>query len=58
MNIVLFQLAWQTVRTRKAAFAGCFITMICAQLLVTACAVLLESGARARPADGGAATQP
>ncbi|MFE9409417.1 FtsX-like permease family protein [Streptomyces sp. NPDC006704] len=53
MSTVLFQLDWQTVRTRRTAFAGCFVAMICAQTLVTACAVLLQSGARAPSAEGG-----
>ncbi|MFI6682792.1 FtsX-like permease family protein [Streptomyces sp. NPDC050485] len=53
MSTVLFQLAWQTVRTRRTAFAGCFVAMICAQTLVAACAVLLQSGARAPSAQGG-----
>ncbi|MEV0266551.1 FtsX-like permease family protein [Streptomyces sp. NPDC050617] len=51
--MALLQLAWWTVRSRRTDFAGSFVAMVCAQALVTACAVLLESGARAGAAAGG-----
>ncbi len=50
---MLVSLAWSTVRFRKTSFTGSFVAMTCAQLLVMACAALLESGARAAPAQGG-----
>ncbi|WP_242585126.1 hypothetical protein [Streptomyces sp. MST-110588] len=52
---MLFPLAWQTIRARRVTFAGSFVAMTCAQTLVTACAVLVDAGARARPEQGGAA---
>lgn len=39
-------LAWSTLRTRKGAFAGAFVALMCAAALVTACGVLLETGLR------------
>ncbi|MEV0275603.1 FtsX-like permease family protein [Streptomyces sp. NPDC050610] len=51
--MALLRLAWWTVRSRRTDFVGSFIAMVCAQALVTACAVLLESGARAGAATGG-----
>ncbi|MFE7120468.1 FtsX-like permease family protein [Streptomyces sp. NPDC057654] len=51
--MALLQLAWWTVRSRRTDFIGSFVAMVCAQALVTACAVLLESGARAGAAAGG-----
>ncbi|MFH8981077.1 FtsX-like permease family protein [Streptomyces varsoviensis] len=51
--MALLQLAWWTVRSRRTDFVGSFVAMVCAQALVTACAVLLESGARAGAATGG-----
>ncbi|MFF4403955.1 FtsX-like permease family protein [Streptomyces sp. NPDC001262] len=50
---MLLRLAWWTVRFRKVSFAGSYVAMVCAQALVTACAVLLESGSRAGAGDGG-----
>lgn len=40
-------LAWQTVRTRKAGFAGAFTALSFALALTLACGVLLESALRA-----------
>ncbi|KAA6213502.1 ABC transporter permease [Streptomyces albofaciens JCM 4342] len=51
---MLLPLAWWTIRTRKVSFAGSFVTMLCALILTTACAVLLDAGAGASPAQGGA----
>ncbi|WKK26614.1 ABC transporter permease [Streptomyces olivoreticuli] len=51
--MTLLQLAWQTVRARKVSFAGSFTAMVCAQALITACAVLLESGNRTPAGQGG-----
>ncbi|MFD8788398.1 FtsX-like permease family protein [Kitasatospora sp. NPDC059599] len=39
-------LAWQTVRARKAGFAGAFTALAFALALTTACGVLLESALR------------
>ncbi|REE97746.1 ABC transporter permease [Thermomonospora umbrina] len=39
-------LALATLRTRKAAFAGSFLALLCAAALVAACGVLLETGLR------------
>ncbi|MFJ3712632.1 FtsX-like permease family protein [Streptomyces sp. NPDC090053] len=47
-------MAWWTIRTRKVSFAGSFVAMLCAQVLITACGVLLDAGGRATPAQGGA----
>ncbi|MFE6162243.1 FtsX-like permease family protein [Streptomyces sp. NPDC056486] len=47
-------MAWWTIRTRKVSFAGSFVAMLCAQALITACAVLLDAGSRSTPAQGGA----
>ncbi|MFE2374629.1 FtsX-like permease family protein [Streptomyces sp. NPDC059398] len=47
-------MAWWTIRTRKVSFAGSFMAMLCAQVLITACGVLLDAGGRATPAQGGA----
>ncbi|GCD42459.1 FtsX-like permease family protein [Streptomyces paromomycinus] len=51
---MLLPLAWWTVRSRKASFAGSFVAMLCALALTTCCAVLLDAGAGASPAQGGA----
>ncbi|WP_206507322.1 FtsX-like permease family protein [Streptomyces chrestomyceticus] len=51
---MLLPLAWWTIRSRKASFAGSFVTMLCALALTTCCAVLLDAGAGASPAQGGA----
>ncbi|MEU1805716.1 ABC transporter permease [Streptomyces sp. NPDC019937] len=50
---MLLRLAWSTVRNRKVSFAGSFVAMASAQALVAMCAVLLDAGARAAPAQGG-----
>ncbi|MFD5386659.1 FtsX-like permease family protein [Streptomyces sp. NPDC127074] len=51
---MLFLLAWWSIRARKVSFAGSFVAMLCAQILITACAVLLDAGQRAAPGQGGA----
>jgi ABC-type lipoprotein release transport system permease subunit len=51
---MLLLLAWWTIRARKVSFAGSFVAMLCAQALMTLCAVLLDAGGRATPAQGGA----
>lgn len=51
---MLFLLAWWSIRARKVSFAGSFVAMLCAQTLITACAVLLDAGRRAAPGQGGA----
>jgi putative ABC transport system permease protein len=43
----MLQLAMQTVRARKGAFAGCFVALLVATTLVAACGILLETGVRA-----------
>lgn len=50
---MLFLLAWWSIRARKVSFAGSFVAMLCAQTLITACAVLLDAGHRAVPGQGG-----
>ncbi|MFJ2862301.1 FtsX-like permease family protein [Kitasatospora sp. NPDC087314] len=50
---MLFLLAWWSVRARKVSFAGSLVAMLCAQALVTVCGVLLDSGHRAAPGQGG-----
>ncbi|MGY0023608.1 FtsX-like permease family protein [Streptomyces sp. YJ-C3] len=42
--------AWKTLRHRKAAFAGAFVTLLCAAALVTGCGMLLETGLRGKVA--------
>ncbi|GLW07649.1 ABC transporter permease [Microtetraspora sp. NBRC 13810] len=39
-------LALQTLRHRKAGFAGSFVALLCAAMLVCACGMLLETGLR------------
>ncbi|MFH9939142.1 FtsX-like permease family protein [Streptomyces murinus] len=51
---MLFLLAWWSILARKVSFAGSFVAMLCAQTLITACAVLLDAGRRATPGQGGA----
>ncbi|WP_225832428.1 FtsX-like permease family protein [Streptomyces sp. NK08204] len=48
--MALLSLALKTLRHRKAAFAGAFVTLVCAAALVTACGMLLETGLRGRVA--------
>jgi putative ABC transport system permease protein len=38
-------LAWATVRARPASFAGTFVALLFASVIVTACGVLLQNGA-------------
>ncbi|MFC5751347.1 FtsX-like permease family protein [Actinomadura rugatobispora] len=50
-------LALATLRTRKAAFAGAYLALLCAAALLTACGVLMETGLRgAIPAERYAGT--
>ncbi|MGW2477824.1 FtsX-like permease family protein [Streptomyces sp. NPDC001665] len=42
--------ALKTLRHRKAAFAGAFVTLLCAAALVTGCGMLLETGLRGKVA--------
>ncbi|MEV3859265.1 FtsX-like permease family protein [Streptomyces sp. NPDC050095] len=42
--------AMKTLRHRKAAFLGAFVTLMCAAALVTACGMLLETGLRGKVA--------
>jgi putative ABC transport system permease protein len=42
----MLSLAWHTLRSRKGAFAGAFVALMCAAALITACGVLLETGLR------------
>ncbi|MES4901437.1 MULTISPECIES: FtsX-like permease family protein [unclassified Streptomyces] len=48
--MAVLTLALKTLRHRKAAFAGAFVTLLCAAALVTACGMLLETGLRGRVA--------
>ncbi|MFJ8596412.1 FtsX-like permease family protein [Streptomyces sp. NPDC093598] len=38
--------AFKTLRHRKAAFVGAFVTLLCAAALITGCGMLLETGLR------------
>ncbi|MFE3517170.1 FtsX-like permease family protein [Streptomyces sp. NPDC059166] len=42
--------ALKTLRHRKAAFVGAFVTLLCAAALVTGCGMLLETGMRGKVA--------
>ncbi|WP_174248324.1 ABC transporter permease [Streptomyces hoynatensis] len=42
----MFRYALETLRARKAGFAGAFLALACAAALVTACGSLLETGLR------------
>ncbi|MFF3665223.1 FtsX-like permease family protein [Microtetraspora malaysiensis] len=42
----MFGFALQTMRSRKAGFAGAFFALLCAAALVCACGALLETGLR------------
>ena len=42
----MISFALQTLRHRKAAFAGAFLALLCAAALVCACGMLLETGLR------------
>jgi putative ABC transport system permease protein len=44
----VLRLALQTMRTRLHSFAGAFVALTVAVAVVTACGILIESGARAR----------
>ncbi|GHI06222.1 ABC transporter permease [Streptomyces cellostaticus] len=48
--MAVLTLALKTLRHRKAAFAGAFVTLLCAAALITACGMLLETGLRGRVA--------
>ncbi|NUP36059.1 MAG: ABC transporter permease [Streptomyces sp.] len=48
--MAVLTLALKTLRHRKAAFTGAFVTLLCAAALVTACGMLLETGLRGRVA--------
>ncbi|QWF78843.1 hypothetical protein HUW46_02241 [Amycolatopsis sp. CA-230715] len=37
-------LAWQTIRARKAGFVGAFLAVLCGTAVVAACGILMESG--------------
>lgn len=53
----MLQLALSTIRARKSAFAGAFITLLLATTLVAACGILLETGVNASiPTERYAAT--
>ncbi|MFD7642115.1 ABC transporter permease [Kitasatospora sp. NPDC059795] len=45
----MLTLAWQTVRARKAGFAGAFVALASALTLTVGCGVLLESALRVGP---------
>jgi putative ABC transport system permease protein len=42
----MLRYAWETLRARRAGFAGAFLALMCAAALVTACGTLLETGLR------------
>ncbi|WP_165367686.1 hypothetical protein, partial [Phytoactinopolyspora endophytica] len=44
--VVMLWLALSTVRSRKGGFAGAFIALLFATVLVAACGILLETGLR------------
>ncbi|WP_410660362.1 FtsX-like permease family protein [Amycolatopsis sp. lyj-112] len=43
----MWDLAWQTTKTRLSGFVGAFIAVLCGTALVAGCGVLMESGLRA-----------
>ena len=43
------RLALQTMRSRRRGFVGAFVALTFAVAIMTACGILIESGARARP---------
>ena len=53
----MLDIAIGTVRARKGAFAGAFLALLLATILVAACGILLETGMRASvPTERYAAT--
>ena len=45
----MLRLALQTMRSRRHGFVGAFVALTFAVAIMTACGILIESGARARP---------
>jgi putative ABC transport system permease protein len=45
----VLRLALQTMRSRRRGFVGAFVALTFAVAITTACGILIESGARARP---------
>lgn len=45
----MLRLALQTMRSRLHGFVGAFVALTFAVAIMTACGILIESGARARP---------
>jgi putative ABC transport system permease protein len=45
----VLRLAFQTMRSRRHGFVGAFVALTFAVAIMTACGILIESGARARP---------
>ncbi len=43
----MWDLAWQTIKTRLSGFVGAFIAILCGTALVAGCGILMESGLRA-----------
>lgn len=43
----MWDLAWQTMKTRLSGFVGAFIAILCGTALVAGCGILMESGLRA-----------
>lgn len=43
----MLAIAWKTLRARKGAFAGAFVSLLCATALIAASGILAESGLRA-----------
>ncbi|RSN45785.1 ABC transporter permease [Amycolatopsis sp. WAC 04197] len=43
----MWDLAWQTTKTRLSGFVGAFVAILCGTALVAGCGVLMESGLRA-----------
>ncbi|MBE1574671.1 FtsX-like permease family protein [Amycolatopsis roodepoortensis] len=43
----MWDLAWQTTKTRLSGFVGAFVAILCGTALVAGCGILMESGLRA-----------
>nr|WP_083466939.1 FtsX-like permease family protein [Kibdelosporangium sp. MJ126-NF4]CTQ97040.1 putative ABC transport system integral membrane protein [Kibdelosporangium sp. MJ126-NF4] len=43
----MWELAWQTTKTRLSGFVGAFVAILCGTALVAGCGILMESGLRA-----------
>ncbi|MFJ9799011.1 ABC transporter permease [Streptomyces sp. NPDC101145] len=44
--MTVFEIAWKTLRARKAAFLGAFVALFCGTAVIAASGILVESGLR------------